>query len=158
MVFGKKLIIVLAAVFVASPVLADSLVMFKNGKAMRVKTVTKQKDWLKCEFEDKNFISVPASSIARIEEADLGGKACELRATPVETGTGGGYVPPPRDQSVQNDPPPAEEEQVQPSPQDEDFLRQQGVGVNGVNRPAGGRQPGRGVPIPQGVNPGVQQG
>jgi len=157
----KTAIIMSGLVLMASPLLADSLVMFRNGKAMRVKSVIKDGDWLKCEFEDKNFISVPAAGVLKIEEAALGSTAGELRANQVAAGTGGGYVPPPRDAGVPNEP--AEEESAPPPP-DEDFLRQQQLqqqqqlGVVGGRGSLANRNGRAGVPIPPGTNPGVQQG
>lgn len=147
----KRLLIAVALVFVASPLFADTLVLFKNGKAMRVKSVTKEGQWLKCEFEDKNFISVPAAGVLRVEEAALGGTAGELRPNQVAVGSGGGYVPGPRGGSEPAPmiEPPVEEDPGTTAGDQEDFLRQQ---------TAVGRTNFRGIPIPPGQNPGVQQG
>ncbi|HEY3176215.1 MAG TPA: hypothetical protein VGK94_10725 [Candidatus Polarisedimenticolia bacterium] len=82
-----------ALMSLSSPALADKLVIFKNGKAMRVKSAVPNGKWLKCELDDKNFISVHESTILVIEEAALGGSAGEHRTNQVATGTGGGYVP-----------------------------------------------------------------
>ena len=145
----KSLGLAIVLVFGSVPLLADTLVLFKNGKAMRVKSVTKEGKWLKCEFEDKNFISVPAAGVLRVEEAALGGTAGELRPNQVAAGTGGGYVPGPRGGG---EPAP----QIEPLPEEdttegdkEDFLRQPAVV---------GRTNFRGIPIPPGQNPGIQQG
>ncbi len=83
----------------AGPAAADKLVVFKNGKAMRVKSVQNEGKWMKCEFEDKNFISVLASTVADVEEAVSSSSAGELRPTQVASssgGGGGGYSPPPQ--------------------------------------------------------------
>jgi hypothetical protein len=78
----------------SGPASADKLVLFKNGKAMRVKTVTSDGQWLKCEFEDKNFLSVRASSVLGVEDAVLGSQTGELRPNQVAVGVGGGAFNP----------------------------------------------------------------
>ena len=154
MVFRLK--ILLAVVLVASPVYADSLVMFKNGKAMRVKSVTKDGQWLKCEFEDKNFIAVPASGVLKVEAAEPGGTAGELRANQVAAGTGGGYVPPPRDGAIQNEAP-VEDDPSTGIAEEQAAVAQQPAAL--IRGSAGDRRNNfRGIPIPPGTNPGVQQG
>ena len=50
---------------------ADKLVVFKNGKVMLAKTVSEDADWLKCEFEGGNFMSIPRAKVASIEESTL---------------------------------------------------------------------------------------
>lgn len=77
------------------PASADKLVVFKNGKAMKVKSVTMDGKWAKCEFEDKNFISVHSSTILNIEDAASGSNAGELRPNQVAAGVGGGFNPGP---------------------------------------------------------------
>lgn len=153
----KRVLTALAMVFVVSPLFADTLVMFKNGKAMRVKSATKEGQWLKCEFEDKNFISVPAAGVLKVEEAALGGTAGELRANQVAVGTGGGYVPGPRGgpDAAPASEPPVEEDPATTAGDQEDFLRQQAVAGRAS---FAGRDKFRGTPIPPGQNPGVQQG
>jgi hypothetical protein len=92
---------VTAAAFVASlagssPALADKLVIFKNGKAMRVKSVTKDGNWLKCEFDNNDFLSVPADRIGSIEDASGTLPASNTKINQVASGSGGGaYQPPP---------------------------------------------------------------
>lgn len=154
----KRLLIAVALVFVASPLLADTLILFKNGKAMRVKSVTKDGQWLKCEFEDKNFISVPASGVLKLEEAALGGTAGELRPNQVAVGSGGGYVPGPRGgpDSGQATEAPVEADSDTTADDPEDYMRADPVAARAE---AAGRYNFRGgVPIPPGQNPGVQQG
>lgn len=144
-------------VFVGSSLFADTLVLFKNGKAMRVKSATKEGQWLKCEFEDKNFISVPAAGVLKVEEAALGGTAGELRPNQVAVGSGGGYVPGPRGgpDSTPGSEPPVEEDPATAVADQEDYVRQQAVAGRAS---VAGRDKFRGVPIPPGQNPGVQQG
>ena len=156
----KRLLIALALVFIASPLPADTLVLFKNGKAMRVKSVTKDGQWLKCEFEDKNFISVPASGVLRVEEAALGGSGGELRPNQVAAGTGGAYVPPPRGGSDQGPPPemPPEEDLAAAIAEEQAAVARQGPPRPGVVGGRGNLPGGRGIPIPPGQNPGIQQG
>src|SRR5262245_7399166 len=62
------------------PATADHLVVFKNGKAMRVVSTTKDGKWLKCAFDDKTFLSIPASQVASVEEtaAATGGPALKV--------------------------------------------------------------------------------
>jgi hypothetical protein len=50
---------------------AEKLVVFKNGKVMLAKSVTEEAEWLKCEFEGGNFMSIPRSGVAAIEESTL---------------------------------------------------------------------------------------
>ena len=51
---------------------ADKLVVFKNGKAMKIKNVTEDGQWLRLEFDDDNFMAVPRSGIETILEAAPG--------------------------------------------------------------------------------------
>jgi hypothetical protein len=90
------LVALVALSVVPSPAMADKLVLFKNGKALRAKTAVKDGIWLKCEIEDKNYISVPASFVLSIEESGLGAAGDSLRPNQVAAGSGGGYVPSPR--------------------------------------------------------------
>lgn len=157
-------LVALAALFsVSSPALADKLVVFRNGKAMRVKSATKDGKWLKCEFEDKNYISVPGSTVLAIEEAALGASTGDLRPNQVAAGSGGGYVPGPRggdagpppeaplsDNQISDDDPSigVEEEQA--------YQRQKAMEAQAA---AGRRGMTRGIPIAPGQNPGaIQQG
>jgi hypothetical protein len=87
------LLTVVVALGAAGAAHADKLIIFKNGKAMRAHSVAQDGVWLKCEFENKNFISVKASSVASIEEAAVGSNEGELRANKVAVGSG--YTPPP---------------------------------------------------------------
>ena len=84
--------LVLAAAGAAGPAHADKLVVFKNGKALKAKSVTKDGAWLKCEFEGTNFISVKASSVDSIEEAAVGSNEGDLRFNKVAASSGS-YTP-----------------------------------------------------------------
>ncbi len=74
---------------------ADKLVLFKNGKALRVKSAVADGKWLKCDFENGNYMSVPAAEVRKIEDAALGGKEGTFRANQVAEGVGTPYTPPP---------------------------------------------------------------
>jgi len=74
---------------------ADKLVLFKNGKALRVKAAVPDGKWLKCDFENGNFMSVPAAEVRKVEDAALGGKEGTFRANQVAEGVGTPYSPPP---------------------------------------------------------------
>jgi len=75
----------------SAPCLADNLVIFKNGKAMRVKGYAKEGKWLKCQFEDKNSISVPLGTVLSIEEVTGNSREGELRPNQMAAGTGAPY-------------------------------------------------------------------
>ena len=51
---------------------ADKLVVFKNGKAMKIKNVTEDGQWLRLEFDATNFMAVHRSRIETILEAAAG--------------------------------------------------------------------------------------
>jgi hypothetical protein len=51
---------------------ADKLVIFKNGKALLVKSVEQDGKWVKCSFGGDDSMSVPAASIAEVTEAEIG--------------------------------------------------------------------------------------
>jgi hypothetical protein len=80
--------LVLAAGAAAGPAHADKLVVFKNGKALKAKSVTKDGIWLKCEFEGNNFISVKSASVESIEEAAVGSNEGDLRFNKVAASSG----------------------------------------------------------------------
>lgn len=86
------LVIVLAPTimaFATGAMAAEKLVIFKNGKAMRVKSAVHDGRWLKCGFDDKNYISVPASGVLRIEETTAGPDKAKIPANQVAAGTRG---------------------------------------------------------------------
>lgn len=87
-------LVLMSSFLAADPAFAEKLVVFKNGKALRAKSVVEDGRWLKCEFEDGNFMSVPAGSVLRVAEADLAPGAGASRANQVAAGSGGGFVPP----------------------------------------------------------------
>lgn len=60
-----------ALLALTSTATAEKLVVFKNGKVMLAKSVTEEKEWLKCEFENGNFMSIPRKGVASIEESTL---------------------------------------------------------------------------------------
>jgi len=62
---------ILSAGALAAPAHADKLVVFKNGKALLVKKAEKADGWLKCEFEDGNFMSVPMKGVSQIMDSSL---------------------------------------------------------------------------------------
>jgi len=69
-----RIILLLAAVFAfaVAPAHADKLVMFKNGKAMKIKDVQKDGEWLRLLFDDKNFVAVRMAEVDDIIEAAAG--------------------------------------------------------------------------------------
>jgi len=86
---------VLAPGLSGGPAYADKLVLFKNGKVMRVKTTTQDAKWLKCDFDGGNYISVPLAAVLKVEEATIGGKEGAVRANQVAEGVGTPYTPRP---------------------------------------------------------------
>jgi len=104
---------------------ADKLVVFKNGKVMLAKTVSEDADWLKCEFEGGNFMSIPRARVASIEESTLpegarGGPVNQLIDGPrgaanMPAGGGGGSDDVPRAAgrgAQQMEPPQADDEEM----------------------------------------------
>lgn len=91
------LLLVLVAILSLTPraALADKLVVFKNGKAMKVKSISQDGKWVKCEFEEKNYLAVEASRILSVEDVVPGSSAGDLRPNQVIAGSGGGYTPAP---------------------------------------------------------------
>ena len=61
----------ISAGLLPGPAHADKLVVFRNGKALLVKSVDEGDGWLKCEFEDGNFMSVPMKSVKNIQDSVL---------------------------------------------------------------------------------------
>lgn len=85
----------------ARPALAEKLVIFKNGKALRVKSVTQDGKWLRLEFDGKDFMAIPFSGVASIEDSISNAGVGEMKLNQVAAGSGGGgggggYVPPQR--------------------------------------------------------------
>ena len=136
------------------PASADKLVVFKNGKAMKVKSITHDGKWLKCEFDDKNYLAVEATKVLNIEEVAVGSSAGELRPNQVVAGGVGGFSPGPGGIGAGGVPPetaPAPDESaqeqadIQAAIAEEQAARQaqaqqQGLGVNnGANNGLGRR-------------------
>ncbi|HET9481328.1 MAG TPA: hypothetical protein VFP98_06180 [Candidatus Polarisedimenticolia bacterium] len=88
---GAAAFLIAAVLAGPAPARADKLVIFKNGKSLRVKSAVKDGKWLKCQFEDKNSMSVLADGVLSIEEAALGAREGEFRANQVAVGSG--YTP-----------------------------------------------------------------
>jgi hypothetical protein len=85
----------------ARPALAEKLVIFKNGKALRVKSIKEDGKWLRLEFDGKDFLAVPFSGVASIEDSISNAGVSEMKLNQVAAGSGGavgggGYVPPQR--------------------------------------------------------------
>jgi len=114
-----------ATLALTSTATADKLVVFKNGKVMLAKSVTWEADWLKCEFEGGNFMSIPRKGVATIEESTLpegarGGPVNQLIDGPRGAanmgggGGGGGDVDTPRGAgraAAQMEPPPVDDDE-----------------------------------------------
>jgi hypothetical protein len=83
---------ILFSAVASGPAWADKLVIFKNGKALRVKSAKQDGKWLKCEFEDKSFISVLNAGVLSVEESVAGSREGELKPNQVASG-GGGFGP-----------------------------------------------------------------
>ena len=66
---------------------ADKLIFFKNGKALRVKSVKEDGVWLRCELEAKNVLSVPNAGVLSIEEASTPAREAPMNQVAVGTGT-----------------------------------------------------------------------
>ena len=66
---------------------ADKLIFFKNGKALRVKSVKEDGVWLRCVLEDKNVLSVPNSGVQSIAEASTPAREGPTNQVAVGTGT-----------------------------------------------------------------------
>lgn len=155
-----KVLVVFGAVLLVpvAPARADKLVVFRNGKALRVKAVKEEGRWLRCEFEDKNFLSVPTSVVASIEEAAVGSRDGDLRPNQVAAGSagsytgprGGGQVPEPvvsqEIVSIEN-PDQSSQDEMQAALAEEAQAVQRGAnrGIPGRGRGGVGQQPGQAV-------------
>ncbi len=158
---------------------ADKLVVFKNGKVMLAKSVTEDAEWLKCEFEGGNFMSIQRVRVASIEESTLpegsrGGPVNQLIDGPrgaanMPAGSGGSDdVPRAAGRgSAQMEQPPNDDEEMRRAVAEEAEARRgfgnRGRGVGQVTSPQTGlqqqqQQQFQGQPIP-GLNqvvPGMQ--
>ena len=155
-----------AMLTIATTASADKLVVFKNGKVMLAKTVSEDADWLKCEFEGGNFMSIPRTRVASIEESTLpeGARVGQVNqlidgprgAANMPAGGGGGNDDVPRAvgrgaQQVES--PPADEEESMRRAIAEEAEARRMFGQGPIKSGRGGR-PGAGQ-----VNPpnGLQQ-
>jgi len=158
----------------ASPAHADKLVIFKNGKALRVKSITHDGKWMRLEFDGKDFLAVPASGIATVEDSFANSAVGELKLNQVAVGSGGvgggGYSPPPPRNEDQGLPPDinagqeqADADDAQAALVEEQAAKQNQLnGYVGAGAPIGGRR-GRALSnqqqqMQQGVIPGIPGG
>jgi hypothetical protein len=81
----------LALIFMmgALPALADKLVLFKNGKVMRVKSVDTKDGWTRMKIGKKNIMAVRSSYILAVEEAAAAGKNSVGSSLPNQATVGG---------------------------------------------------------------------
>ncbi len=95
--FAFAVLASLCALVLATPdAMADKLVIFKNGKAMRVKSATLENKWLKFDLDGENFIAVRASEVEAMEDVAGGSGEGSLTPNQVAAGSGGGaYAPRP---------------------------------------------------------------
>src|SRR5213593_4077548 len=101
--FGRVLLrramLLLPALFVAflaPPAFADKVILFKNGKSIRAKSVKEDKGWTRLDL-DGGQVGVRTAQISTIQEAaaNQAGKAEALpnQASGAGAGGGGGYAP-----------------------------------------------------------------
>jgi hypothetical protein len=158
-------LLAIVAFLAGSEVRAEKLVVFKNGKAIRVKTVSQERGWARLELEGGAVLGVRSSQISVVDDAGNStvGKLDAVQ-NQASVGGAGGYVPPaynapPPDNSDNggNDeqPVPPENEVQQPGqvaipggalvnpsvPGARPFNNQPVSGLGGI----GGRRPGSGL-------------
>jgi len=107
---------ILVAALAGGTAFADKVILFKNGKSMRAKTVKDDKGWSRLEI-DGGVIGVKSSEIALVQEASGGSPAKESLPNQAAGGGGGygaGYVG--GGGSVEPPPTPAEDYQPPQSP------------------------------------------
>lgn len=100
--FGPMALLLAVAVAAASgPAFADKLVVFKNGKTLRAKSVKEEKGWSRLELEGGSFVGVRASLVQGVEETSSG-TTTKSESLPNQAsvgggggGGGGGYAPQP---------------------------------------------------------------
>lgn len=144
---------------------AEKLVVFKNGKAIRVKTVSQERGWARLELDGGAVLGVRSSQISVVDDAGASslGKIDAVQ-NQASVGGAGGYVPPaynapPPDTSDgggNDDQPVPNEAEVQPGgqgvtpggavvnpavPGARPFNAQPVSGLGGI----GGRRPGSGL-------------
>jgi hypothetical protein len=99
--FAFALLAPLCALALAAPdAMADKLVIFKNGKAMRVKAATPEGKWLKFDLDGENFIAVRASEVQGMEDVAGGSSEGSMTPNQVAAGSGGGAYSPRQSQPV----------------------------------------------------------
>ncbi|HZE89477.1 MAG TPA: hypothetical protein VE404_08020 [Verrucomicrobiae bacterium] len=82
-------LVLIAGSLAAPPVLADKVILFKNGKTIRAKTAkADERGWTRLEF-DGGLIGVKTSEIAIIQDA-TGGSVTRADAPPNQASGGGG--------------------------------------------------------------------
>jgi len=118
----KALALVAFVLLAVSPVLADKLILFKNGKSMKAKSVKEDKGWTRLELEG-GVVGVRSLEIALVQEA-IGAAATKADPLPNQaTGGGGapgGYVGASYGGGeAPAEAPPAQEDYQPPPPQDE---------------------------------------
>ncbi len=97
--FAFAVLASLSALVLATPdAMADKLVIFKNGKAMRVKSATLESKWLKFDLDGENFIAVRASEVEAMEDVAGGSSEGSLTPNQVADGSGGGAYSPRQNQ------------------------------------------------------------
>lgn len=153
-----------AILAITTPASAEKLVVFKNGKVMLAKSVTEEAEWLKCEFDGGNFMSIPRARVSAIEESTLPESAS--RNTPanqlidgprgnanIPSGGGSGVDDVPRAGrgAVQAEPQMDDQEEMRRAIAEEAEARRGTFG--GRNRPGQQQQPNNGLP----QHPGLQQ-
>ncbi|HKY33504.1 MAG TPA: hypothetical protein VJV23_13300 [Candidatus Polarisedimenticolia bacterium] len=152
------------------PAWAEKLIVFKNGKAMRAKSIVPEGEWLKCEFDDKNYMMIKASLVEGIQEAAVGSRDAELRTNQVAIGSGPTGRAPAQfaPEGLQQHEVLAAQQQQQQEAQDQAELQQAIAEEREAMRRQGQPGPttalrGRGIGVPldqqqqqQGVIPGLQ--
>jgi len=77
-----------SAAFAAGPVHAEKLIVFKNGKTIRAKSIKQEKGWSRLELEGGNLVGVRTPLILSVEEAS-GGPAGKAESVPNQASVGG---------------------------------------------------------------------
>jgi len=124
----------------AGPALAEKLVVFKNGKSIRVRTLKEDKGWTRLEI-DGGVMAVRSFQVARVDEVTGGGGKSDIIPNQALVGGGGVGAPSPAYAGARGAdvPEPQPEESQQVENEEAQQPPQPGVSIPG----AAGRRPGQ---------------
>jgi hypothetical protein len=66
---GRLAAVAMVLALAAGSAMADKLIIFKNGKVLRVKSVTEEQGWTLAEIGEGNTVGVRTTQIAMVQEA-----------------------------------------------------------------------------------------